>query len=96
MPTRNAVAAEPNAERPARSHRSHGQILVIYVMSIIVIAGLMGLVIDVTWYWSNSLRVQRAADAAALAGAVDLPGNPGNATAHAIGTGIGDAVAQAQ
>ena len=34
---------------------------------------LMALVIDVSWYWVNSLRVQRAADAAALAGAVLLP-----------------------
>ena len=29
--------------------------------------------VDVSWYWVNSLRVQRAADAAALAGAVMLP-----------------------
>ena len=34
------------------------------------------IVIDVTWYWTNSLKVQRAADAAALAGAVWLPDQP--------------------
>ena len=37
--------------------------------------GMMAIVIDVSWYWSNTLKVQRAADAAALAGAVWLPGN---------------------
>ena len=32
--------------------------------------------VDVAWYWTNNLRMQRAADAAALAGVVWLPGNP--------------------
>ena len=32
------------------------------------------IVIDVSWFWSNSLRMQRAADAAALAGVIRLPG----------------------
>jgi hypothetical protein len=96
MPTHAAVAAQPTTERRTGRRASRGQILVIYVMSIIVIVGLMGLVIDVAWYWSNSLRVQRAADAAALAGAVDLPAKPGSIAAHAIGTGIGDAIAEAQ
>ena len=39
-------------------------------MSIIVFVGLCAIVIDVSWYWANSLRMQRAADAAALAGVV--------------------------
>ncbi len=34
---------------------------------------LLAVVLDVSWYWANTLRVQRAADAAALAGAVYLP-----------------------
>ena len=38
------------------------------------------IVIDVSWYWVNSLRVQRAADAAALAGAVMLPNEDRPAT----------------
>ena len=33
-------------------------------------------VIDLSWYWTNNLRMQRAADAAALAGVVFLPGDP--------------------
>ena len=31
-------------------------------------------VIDLSWYWTNNLRMQRAADAAALAGVIFLPG----------------------
>ncbi len=97
MPTQKAAAAGSTAVPPARARAraSRGQVLVIYVTSVFVIVGLLGLVIDVAWYWSNSLRVQRAADAAALAGAVDLPAKPGTATAHAQGTGIGDAIVQA-
>lgn len=52
-----------------------GQILPMFAASIIVFMGLLALVSDVSWYWASSLRVQRAADAAALAGAVYLPGN---------------------
>ena len=44
-------------------------------MAIILFVGLCAVVIDVSWYWANSLRMQRAADAAALAGVVWLPGN---------------------
>ena len=66
-------------ERP----RQRGQILVIFAASILVLLGFCAVVIDVSWYWANGLRVQRAADAAALAGVVNLPGNlsVGQATA---------------
>lgn len=94
-PARAAHDATPDTAAPRRSAARRGQVLVVYVLSIFVLVGLLGLVIDVAWYWSNSLKVQRAADAAALAGAVDLPAKPGTAAAHALGTGIGDAIAEA-
>ena len=50
-----------------------GQVLVIFAGAIFLMMMLMAIVIDVSWYWVNSLRAQRAADAAALAGAVMLP-----------------------
>jgi hypothetical protein len=59
--------------------RARGQMLVLFVMSIFVLTGITAIVVDVSWYWANTLRVQRAADAAALAGVVWLPGNPANA-----------------
>src|SRR2546428_1340140 len=58
--------------------------------------GFMGLVADIGWYELNMIRVQRAADAAALAGVVYLPGNAGGAVtaaqAEAAKNGFADGV----
>jgi len=67
-----------------RTIAQNGQVLVIFAGAIIALIGIVAIVVDVSWYWANSLRVQRAADAAALAGAVYLPGNTTNAYAYAI------------
>ncbi len=69
--------------RASRKGRSRGQVLVIFALSIVTFIGLMAVVIDVAWYWSNSLRLQRASDAAALAGVVYLPGDEPSAIAKA-------------
>jgi hypothetical protein len=91
--TTSMITPVPNAEgnrvRGAASRarrgepRSAGQIIVILAMSIFVLMGMVALVVDVSWYWVNSLRVQRTADAAALAGVVYLPGSPSDAFAVA-------------
>jgi hypothetical protein len=60
--------------RPGRA-RSRGQVVVIFAGAMILFVGLCAIVIDVSWYWANTLRMQRAADAAALAGVIWLPGN---------------------
>ena len=71
---------EPRVRRTtAKRQRSRGQILVIFAGAIFLMMMLMAIVIDVSWYWVNSLRAQRAADAAALAGAVMLPQQVGSA-----------------
>ncbi|HLA16122.1 MAG TPA: pilus assembly protein TadG-related protein, partial [Candidatus Limnocylindrales bacterium] len=62
--------------------RSRGQVLIIFSLTIFVFVGLCAVVVDVAWYWANNLRIQRAADAAALAGVVHLPGDP--TTAYAV------------
>ena len=59
-------------ERPSGAR---GQILVIFAGGMILFLLLMALIIDVGWYWSGQLKMQRAADAAALAGVVYLPGD---------------------
>jgi hypothetical protein len=64
-------------------HRSPGQIVVIFAIAIIAFVGLCAIVIDVSWFWSNSLRMQRAADAAALAGVTHLPAREDLAIADA-------------
>src|SRR5438093_12029671 len=52
-----------------------GQTLVIVGLTVMVLLGFLGLVADIAWYQVNLARVQRAADAGALAGVVYLPGN---------------------
>jgi len=55
--------------------RSRGQVLVLFAGAALVLFAMMAVVIDVSWLWVNTLKVQRAADAAALAGVVWLPGD---------------------
>lgn len=66
--------------RSSRSTRSRGQVVVIFAGAMVLFIGLCAIVIDVSWYWANTLRMQRAADAAALAGVIWLPGNVSTAT----------------
>ena len=63
--------------------RSRGQVVVLFAGSALLFTLLCAAVVDVSWYWTNNLRMQRAADAAALAGVVFLPGNVGNAAYNA-------------
>jgi Flp pilus assembly protein TadG len=81
-PAQPATTAATSPRRlGARGER--GQILVIFAGSIVLFMALLAVVADVSWYWANTLRVQRAADAAALAGAVYLPGDVAAATTAA-------------
>ena len=63
--------------------RSRGQVAVIFALSIVLFVALCAVVVDVAFYWVTTLKVQRAADAAALAGAVYLPGDRTSAYAEA-------------
>jgi Flp pilus assembly protein TadG len=90
---RHAAFERPDADPPrVRRDRSRGQVLVIFAGAAFLLIAVMALVIDLSWYWANTLKVQRAVDAAALAGAVDLPGSPGTNALHPAGTGVGDAL----
>ncbi len=66
-----------------RSDRQRGQTLVLFVIVAVVLIGSVAIVTDVSWLWVNQQRMQRAADAAALAGAIYLPGDPTTAYATA-------------
>jgi hypothetical protein len=79
-----ARAAQAPVTKRGGRRSSHGQVLVIFAGAIVALLSLSALVIDVSWYWANSLRVQRAADAAALAGVVSLPGDVPAAKATAL------------
>ena len=52
-----------------------GQTLIIAGLLLTMLLGVVGLAIDIGWFELNLVRIQRAADAAALAGVVYLPGN---------------------
>jgi len=60
-----------------------GQTLVIVGLTVMVLLGFLGLVADIAWYQVNLARVQRAADAGALAGVVYLPTNVSGAVTAA-------------
>jgi hypothetical protein len=65
-------------------HRDErGQTIIIVGLLVTVLLGFMGLVADVGWLQIGIVRAQRAADAAALAGAPYLPGNVPGAIAAA-------------
>ena len=70
--------------RKPRTNRERGQVLVIFSMAIFLFMGLCAIALDVSWYWLNGLRMQRAADAAALAGVVHLPADPTTAVSVAL------------
>jgi hypothetical protein len=73
----NAGRKAPTTEEKAGAERlkEAGQVIAIFALMLVVLLGLIGIAIDVTYAWREELRVQRAADAAALAGVVYLPGN---------------------
>ena len=77
-------SSQPHLTSLPRPQRSAGQVLVIFAGAMIALIGIVAIVVDVSWYWANSLRVQRAADAAALAGAIYLPGSTTNAYSFAL------------
>jgi hypothetical protein len=71
------------SEAPELSVKQAGQIIVVFALMLTSLIGLVGLAIDVTYAWRNGLQVQRAADAAAMAGVVYLPGDLGSGEAKA-------------
>ncbi len=78
-------------------HRGErGQSFVVLALMLMVLLGFTGIVIDVGWYELNLVKIQRAADAAALAGVVYLPANVsggvGAARAEATKNGYTDGV----
>ena len=77
--------------RLATGARSSGQIVVMFAGATVLFILLCGVVVDLAYFWVGSLQAQRASDAAALAGAVYLPGDTSTAcsTARAAATANG-------
>ena len=84
-PVTPQASPAPTTDRSDSSDsRSRGQVLVIFAFLLTILVGFSAMVIDISWIWANELRVQRAADAAALAGVVHLPGQVNQARGDAF------------
>jgi Flp pilus assembly protein TadG len=76
---------EQDLSQADRSRRQQlGQVLPIFAIMTVVMLGGAALLTDVAWWWTNEQRMQRAADAGALAGAIYLPGNQTRAFSTAL------------
>ncbi len=75
-------ANPPGGARP-RHLRGRGQVLVLFVFGLGALFAILALVIDVGNIWNNSLHVQQAAEAAAMAGVPYMPGDFTTASAKA-------------
>jgi Flp pilus assembly protein TadG len=71
--------AEPSATNE-RSPREGGFTLVFFALAIVALMGIAALVVDLGYWYLHADRIQRAADSAALAGVVYMPGDPNQAT----------------
>jgi Flp pilus assembly protein TadG len=67
-----------------RIRDENGQTVVILVLFLFVIVGLVGAVLDVGAWFRADRETQSTADAAALAGAQELPDDPGSAATRAL------------
>ncbi len=84
--SRTILASLRDRLRPAHAdprRLQRGQVLPLFALMAVVLLGGAALLTDVAWWWVSEQRMQRAADAGALAGAIYLPGNQANAFAYA-------------
>jgi Flp pilus assembly protein TadG len=84
MDTQQSSVSPGRVDGRERRSSQRGQVLVLFVLISVVMLLSVALVTDVAWLWVNQQRMQRAADAAALAGAIYLPGDVPGAYAAAL------------
>lgn len=68
----------------AKWKEDKGAAIVFVAGSLVLLMGLAAMGTDLAWFYLNTARVQRAADAAALGGVIWLPNEPGTANATAF------------
>ena len=71
-------------EGPDPLHLSNGQVIVIFALLLTALVGILGIAIDLSYTYVVEARMQKAADAAALAGAVYLPSDAATGTTKAL------------
>lgn len=81
------MAPHPQEHQAALEEpRERGAILVIVTLSLVILMGAAAMAVDLGWLYLNSLRIQGAADSAALAGVVHMPDNFSATAPHAVST----------
>jgi hypothetical protein len=80
----------------SKKHRNRGQIAVILALILPVLLGSMALGTDIAILYFNWVQMQKAADAAALAGANYLPGDPSQAQTVANNNAMSNGIAQSE
>jgi len=70
--------------RRERARSESGVVLVWMALMLVVLLGMAGFAVDLGSWYLRSAKLQRAADAAALAGVVWMPGDPASAQAAAL------------
>ncbi|MGD2061310.1 MAG: TadG family pilus assembly protein, partial [Acidimicrobiia bacterium] len=58
-----------------RDREDRGSAIMLIAGSLVLLMGMAAFGVDLAWFYLNSSRVQRAADAAALGGVIHLPGD---------------------
>lgn len=66
-----------------RHRDERGSAIVLVAGSLVLLMGMAAFGVDLAWFYLNSSRVQRTADAAALAGVIHLPGDEASALSNA-------------
>ena len=79
------TGVEPSTEA-CEPEREAGVVLVWFALLLFALIAITALCVDIGLWYVEAVHVQKAADSAALAGAVHLPGSPTNATAVAKDT----------
>ncbi len=69
---------------PDGENRESGAVFVLAAASLVVLLGMAAFAVDIGWLFLSKSRVQRAADAAALAGVTHLPAQTEEAKATAV------------
>ena len=71
-----------------RRRNDEGYAMPFLAITLVVLLGFAGLGVDFWQWWHTTQRLQRAADAGALAGVIYLPGNGTTARSTAVDTGV--------
>ena len=89
-----SIRSATSCFRPLRFAKA--QIAVVLTLAIVTLVGVMGLGTDIAVLYYNWVQLQKAADAAALAGAGYLPNNPDKASSTAISYAESNGIASSE